>query len=59
MNDKHNFKEEYISRINRVVDYIEKNISKNLSLEELAREAYFSKYHFHRIFNIVIIWTSF
>ena len=42
---------EYKSRINRVFDYIEKNIEKQLDLEELASVANFSKYHFHRIFQ--------
>lgn len=41
---------EYRSRINRVVDYIEKHLDHNLTLEELAAVASFSKYHFHRIF---------
>lgn len=41
---------EYISRINRVIDYIEQNIHKELVLSNLAEIANFSKYHFHRIF---------
>lgn len=44
-------KNEYIRRINKVQDYIEKNISKTFTLEELADIAGFSKYHFHRIFK--------
>ncbi len=47
-------KKEYISRINKVIDYIEENLDKNLSLEELSRVALFSKYHFHRIFKAII-----
>ena len=43
-------RQEYISRINRVIDYIDNNIIKNLCLEELAKVANFSKFHFHRIF---------
>jgi AraC family transcriptional regulator len=43
----------YTSRINRVIDYIECNLSENLSLEKLAEFACFSKYHFHRIFKAV------
>jgi len=34
-----------------VIDYIEANIGKDLSLEELARVAHFSPFHFHRIFR--------
>lgn len=41
---------EYKSRINRVYDYIEQNIHKTLTLEELASIANFSKFHFTRIF---------
>jgi len=41
---------EYKNRINKVFDYIERNISEQLTLEELADVASFSKYHFVRIF---------
>jgi len=41
---------EYISRINRVIDYIDHNIENELSLEKLAGVAGFSPFHFHRIF---------
>jgi AraC family transcriptional regulator len=34
---------EYKNRINKVFDYIEKNISEQLSLEDLADVASFSK----------------
>ncbi len=47
-------RKEYISRINRVQDYIDKNISSKLTLEELASVANFSKFHFHRIFVALI-----
>lgn len=43
-------RKEYISRINRVVDYIEKNISVEFTSDELAEIACFSKFHFQRIF---------
>ncbi len=45
---------EYISRINRVVDHIESHLDQELSLEELARIACFSPYHFHRIFRALM-----
>ncbi|MBN2051645.1 MAG: AraC family transcriptional regulator [Spirochaetales bacterium] len=41
---------EYRGRINRVMDYIDANLSEPLTLEELASVASFSKYHFHRVF---------
>lgn len=44
-------REEYLSRINRVIDYIETNLDKQLSLDTLADVACFSPYHFHRLFG--------
>ena len=44
---------EYISRINAVQDYIEKNLGSVFSLDELATVSGFSKYHFHRIFTAI------
>ena len=46
--------QEYTRRIQKVQDYIEDNIDKHLSLEELSNEAGFSKYHFSRIFQAII-----
>ena len=52
MNKKGNSKrKEYISRINRVIDYIETNIGEEFSLGTLAEVACFSQFHFHRIFK--------
>ncbi len=48
------YKEEYISRIQKVQDYIEQNYGKNMTTEELANVAGFSKYHFNRIFKSVM-----
>jgi len=50
---------EYYSRINRVIDYIENNIAHDFTLDELAGIACFSKYHFHRIFNSLMNETLF
>ncbi|MBM3405223.1 MAG: AraC family transcriptional regulator [Bacteroidetes bacterium] len=41
---------EYRSRINRVMDYIEAHMGEAHTLEHLASIANFSKFHFHRIF---------
>lgn len=41
-------------RINRVIDHIEANISEELSLEDLAQVANFSRFHFHRIFKALV-----
>ena len=43
--------EEYRARINRVIDFIESSIDRDLTLSELANVAGFSRYHFHRIFG--------
>jgi AraC family transcriptional regulator len=43
----------YRSRINRVIDYVNSNLDKSISLEELASVAFFSPFHFHRIFVAV------
>ena len=48
-----NSKKEYISRINRVIDYIKANIDQDLSLEQLASVANFFKFYFHRLFKSV------
>jgi AraC family transcriptional regulator len=47
-------REEYIVRINRVIDYIERNTDQELSLEILAEVANFSRFHFHRIFRAMV-----
>jgi AraC family transcriptional regulator len=44
----------YSSRLNRVIDYIERNLDQSLSLEELADIANFSRYHFHRVFGAMV-----
>ena len=46
-------KDDYIQSIYRVILYIEKNYSDNLTLEELSKVAHFSKYHFHRVFKSI------
>jgi AraC family transcriptional regulator len=51
--------EEYKSRINRVFDYIERNMSKKITLSELASVSNFSKFHFHRIFQAMTGETPF
>ncbi len=50
---------EYIARINRTFDYIEANLAKPFTLQELASVASFSKFHFNRIFYGVVGETPF
>jgi AraC family transcriptional regulator len=45
---------EYVGRVNRVIDHIERNLDRSLSLDELARVARFSPHHFHRIFSALV-----
>ncbi len=47
-------RQEYHARINRVLDYIDSNIGRALTLEELAAVACFSRFHFHRIFAALV-----
>ncbi len=44
-------RQEYVARINRVIDHVSTNLSGDLSLRALARVANFSPYHFHRVFR--------
>jgi len=43
----------YTKSVNAVLNYVEKNYSSNLQLEQLASVGNFSPYHFHRIFKAV------
>ena len=44
----------YQQRILRVLNYINKHLDDDLSLEQLSGIAHFSAYHFHRIFSQVV-----
>ncbi len=44
----------YIRSINKTIDYIDKNLEKPFSLDELSSVSNFSKYHFHRIFIAIV-----
>ncbi len=44
---------EYAQRINRVIDHLRANLDRQVKLEELAKVACFSEFHFHRIFSAV------
>ena len=47
-------RQEYVGRINRVIDFIEENIDTGLTLVTLAKVANFSPFHFHRIFSALV-----
>ena len=46
-----NASHEYTNRIDRVIDYLNDHLDKPLKLEELAKVACFSEFHFHRVFR--------
>ncbi len=50
---KSDLEDEYKSRINRVFEYIDENLMEDLSLETISKIAFFSPYHFHRIFKTI------
>ena len=41
----------YVDRVNRAIDYILANMDGSLKLEDVARAAHFSPFHFHRVFR--------
>jgi len=45
---------DYVDRVNRAIDYVTRNLSEPLRLEEVANVAHFSSYHFHRIFRALV-----
>lgn len=49
----------YKQRINRVIDYIENNLDKTLTLDELADISCFSRFHFNRLFSALMGETLF
>ncbi|MGI9232981.1 MAG: AraC family transcriptional regulator [Woeseiaceae bacterium] len=52
-------KVDYIDRIKRVVDFLNKRVDSSPSLEELAKVARISPYHFHRVYRGVTGETPF
>lgn len=48
---------EWIKSIQRAIDYIEAHLTEEISLEETARTAYSSPFHFQRVFSIMCGFT--
>ena len=44
----------YVDRLNRAIDHVTRNLNQPLPLEEVAKVACFSPYHFHRIFRAAL-----
>ena len=53
LSEKTRVNSEYAQRINRVIDYLRRNLDRQVKLEELAKVACFSEFHFHRIFSAI------
>jgi AraC family transcriptional regulator len=47
-------REDYAARILRVLVHLQERLADDLSLEDLARVAYFSPFHFHRVFRALV-----
>lgn len=47
-------REEYVGRVNLVLDHIEQHLTDDLDLSALAQVAGFSRFHFHRIFASIL-----
>jgi AraC family transcriptional regulator len=45
---------DYVARVNRVIDHLYARLDQPLPLEEAARVACFSPFHFHRIFKALV-----
>lgn len=45
---------DYVKRVNLAIDHIVQNLAEPLSLDELARVASFSPFHFHRVFRALV-----
>lgn len=53
MRRKSRSENEYKKRIDHVLDYIQEHLFEPINLEKIATEAYFSPFHFHRIFTSI------
>ncbi|WP_299667979.1 GyrI-like domain-containing protein [uncultured Polaribacter sp.] len=45
---------ETIARLHIAIQFIEENLSEKLSLESISKKAFFSPFHFHRLFSVVV-----
>jgi len=45
---------DYLERVNRAIDHVVRNLSGPLRLEDVARAACFSPFHFHRVFRSIV-----
>ncbi len=45
---------DYLERVQESLKYIEDNLTSSITLDDLSRQAYFSSYYFHRLFQSVV-----
>ncbi len=45
---------DYVARVNRAIDHVTRHLADPLPLEEVAKVACFSPFHFHRVFRAVV-----
>jgi len=45
---------DYVERINRAIDHVMRHLAEPLPLDDVARAAAFSPFHFHRIFKALV-----
>lgn len=45
---------DYLGRVNRAIDHVTRYLAEPLLLDDVARIACFSPYHFHRIFRALV-----
>lgn len=53
INTENQIRVDYQHRINQVFRYIDENLDADLSLHTVSKIAYFSPYHFHRVFKFI------
>ncbi len=44
----------YNKKIETSIKYIENNLGEKISLEDLAKQTFLSKYHYHRVFHAIV-----
>lgn len=44
----------YFQKVQQAIDYIETNLTEDITLQDVADEIHFSMYHFHRIFKAMV-----
>lgn len=48
---------DYKNRVNRVFGFIDENLESDLSLKTISEIAFFSPFHFHRVFTFITAET--